>query len=78
MARQVFSGKLEVEDVCTEQRVVLNKLKAHGRKKNLVGSVRVGENMQQGSAGVLQSITQHGRHSGNVQTGSIEVFSVSV
>jgi hypothetical protein len=78
VARQVLSGESEIETVCTEQRVVLSRLKALGRKKNLVGSVRVGDNVQCRSAGILQPITQHGHHSSNVQTGSIEVFNVSV
>jgi hypothetical protein len=78
VARQVLSGKSEVEAMHTEQRVVLNKLKVHGRKKNLVGSMRVGENMQQGSAGILQAVTQRGHHSGHVQTGCVEFFNVSV
>lgn len=78
VARQVLSGISEVEAVCTEQRVVLNRLKAVGRKRNCVRNVRVGENVQQGFAGVLQPITQHGHRSGNTHSDCIEVFNVSV
>lgn len=77
VARQILSGNSEVEGVCTDQREVLCKLKAHGHKKNMVGSVRVGASMQCGSAGILQSIPQHGSNSSNVQTGPVKVFSVS-
>lgn len=78
VARQVLSGSSDVEAACVEQRVALSKLKAHGRKKNVVGTVRVGSDVQRGSAGVLQAITQHGGNSSNVQTNPIEVLSVSV
>ncbi|KDR13274.1 Mitotic checkpoint serine/threonine-protein kinase BUB1 [Zootermopsis nevadensis] len=74
VARQVLSGISEVEAVCTEQRVVLNRLKAVGRKRNCVRNVRVGENVQQGFAGVLQPITQRGHRSGNTHSDCIEVF----
>jgi hypothetical protein len=78
VAKQVLSGESEVEAVCTEQRVALDKLKARGRKKNLVGSVRVGDHVQRGFAGVLRPLGQHGHNSGNVQAGSIQVFNVSI
>lgn len=77
MARQVLNGKLEAEAVCTEQRVALNKLKAHGHKKNLVGSARTGDNIQRGPAGILQPSNRQGNHSSNVQAGSIKVLTVS-
>jgi hypothetical protein len=77
VARQVLNGKSDVEAVRTEQRVALNKLKAHGRKKNLVGSVRTGDNVWRRPAGILQLSSQHGNHSSNVQAGSSEVLRVS-
>jgi hypothetical protein len=77
VARQVLNGKLEAEAVRTEQRVALNKLKGHGRKKNLVGSVRTGDNIQRGPAGVLQPSYRHGNHASNMQAGSIKVLTVS-
>lgn len=77
VARQVLSGTSGVEAACEEQRVALSKLKAHGHKKNMVGSVRVGPNVQRGSAGILQPIPQHGCNSSNVQTNPIEVLRVS-
>lgn len=77
VARQVLDGKLEAEAVCTEQRVALNKLKAHGHKKNLVGNVRIGEHIQRGPPGILQPINRQGNHSSNVQAGSIKVLTVS-
>jgi hypothetical protein len=77
VARQILNGKLEVEAVRTEQRVTLNKLKAHGRKKNLVGSVRTGDTIQRGPAGILQPSNRQGNHSNNFQTVSINVLTVS-
>lgn len=78
VARQVLSGSSDVEAACIEQRVALSKLKAHGHKKNVVASVRVGSDVQRGSAGVLQPITQHGSNLSNIQTNPIEVLSVSI
>jgi hypothetical protein len=78
VARQVLSGSSDAEAAYVEQRVALSKLKAHGRKKNVVGSVRVGSNVQHGSAGVLQPISQHGGNSSNVQNNPIEVLSVCI
>ncbi|PNF15654.1 hypothetical protein B7P43_G15592 [Cryptotermes secundus] len=74
VARHVLNGKLEAEDVCTEQRVALNKLKAHGHKKNLVGNVRIGDHIQRGPPGILQPINRQGNHSSNAQAGSIKVL----
>jgi hypothetical protein len=78
VARQVLSGSSDAEAACIEHRAALSKLKAHGHKKNMVGSVRVGSDVQRGSAGVLQPITQHGGKSSNVQNNPIEVLSVCV
>jgi hypothetical protein len=78
VARQILSGSSNAEAACIEQRVALSKLKAHGQKKNMVGSVRVGSDVQRGPAGILLPVTQNGYNTNNVQTKPIEILSVCI
>ncbi|XP_069677495.1 uncharacterized protein [Periplaneta americana] len=72
IARHVLSGQLDIDTVNAEQRIALDKLKAHGRKKNLVRNVRVGDNIQHRLPGILQPLTQHGQQ--NAVNAPVKVF----
>ena len=63
-----------MDAVRTEQRIALNSLKAHGRKKNVVYNVRVAENSRR-PPGILLPLAAG--HNSNPNPDEIRVYNVS-